>query len=74
MLLILIRNIKIINAGKLNLQKYKGQIKTNLAVWFNKICKVHELTPKYVHTKVHVLKLIHAQYITLTDFIFTSVQ
>jgi hypothetical protein len=28
-------------------------LKTNAAIWFNKICRSHQLTPKYVNIKVN---------------------
>ena len=50
--------IKIVNAlqAKLN-NNYKNTklklLKTNAAVWFNKMCKIKQLKPNYINIKIN---------------------
>jgi hypothetical protein len=50
-------NTKIVNAKQavvLFLQGHKGEtLKTNTAIWFNKIYKINRSTPSYVPIKVN---------------------
>ena len=50
--------IKIIDAQQVKLRKnYKNTklklLKTNAAIWFNKICKIKHLKPNYINIKIN---------------------
>jgi hypothetical protein len=50
-------NIKYINAHQAEtihfMDTKKKLLKKNAALWFNKICRTHQLMPKYINIKVN---------------------
>jgi hypothetical protein len=54
--------IKIIYAQQTKLRKkYKNTklklLKTNAAIWFNKMCRIKQLQPNYINIRIHGNKL-----------------
>ena len=52
-------NLKLIDARQAKVCNiYKNSklklLKTNAAIWFNKVCKIKQLKPNYIHFKTNV--------------------
>jgi len=47
----------VVNAKQAKLNNYKNTrlklLKTNAAIWFNKMCKVKQLKPNYINIKIN---------------------
>ena len=49
--------VKIVDAQQAKIYMYENSklklLKANVAIWFNKICKTKQLTPKYINIKIN---------------------